>query len=148
MHFIQMKKINSLAEFHAEKQRLEREIKIAEAILKEDLNWAKEELKPEKVVSAIFNSYLKKNIGGLFKNGTGNVLDFLLRNVVLSKAGWIKRLIIPLIAKNVSSGLISDNKEEILGILKNLVHKARQYTQHNQSPYSDRDNGLDGSDKV
>lgn len=148
MHFIQMKKINSLAEFHAEKQRLEREIKIAEAILKEDLNWAKEELKPEKVASTIFNSYFKKNIGGIFKNGTGNVLDFLLRNVVLAKAGWISRLIIPFIAKNVSSGLISDNKEGIFGILKNLVHKARQYTQHNQSPDSYQDSGFDGSDKV
>jgi thiamine phosphate synthase YjbQ (UPF0047 family) len=130
-----MKKIKNIDDFHAEKQRLQLEVMEAEAVLKEDLKWVKEELKPENVASTIFRGFLKKNIGGIFNSGTGSIIEFILRDVVLSKSGWIKRLIIPLLAKNVSSGIISENKTDILGILRNLVKKARTYTHENSSHF-------------
>ena len=135
MRFIPMKKIKNLKDLHSEKLRLKMELIAAEEVLKEDLVWVKEELKPAKIAERLFKKILGDNIGGLLNTGVRFTIDAVLKNLILSKSGWITRLLVPLIAKNLSSNYISENKPEIFGILRNLIHNARKSTNSNTSHY-------------
>ena len=120
-----MKKIRNLKELHAEKLRLQLELIAAEEILKEDMEWIKEEIKPGKIVGKLFNNIIGNSTSGLLNNGVRGTIDILLKNILLSKSGWITRLILPLIIKNLSSSYLAEKKPEIFGILRDIIHKAR-----------------------
>ena len=120
-----MKKIRNLKELHAEKLRLQWELIAAEEKLKEDLEWIKEEIKPGKIVGKLFNNIVGNKTNGLFNSGVRGTIDILLKNILLSKSGWITRFIVPLIIKNLSSSYLAEKKPEIFGILRNIIHKAR-----------------------
>ena len=120
-----MKKIRNLKELHAEKLRLQLELIAAEEKLKEDLDWIKEEIKPGKIVGKLFNNIVGNKTNGLFNSGVRETIDILLKNLLLSKSGWITRFIVPLIIKNLSSSYLAEKKPEIFDILRNIIHKAR-----------------------
>ena len=120
-----MKKIRNLKELHTEKLRLQSELIAAEEILKEDLKWIKEEIKPGKIAGKLFNNIIGNKSSGLLNNGLRGTIDILLKNILLSKSGWITRLILPLIIKNLSSSYLAEKKPEIFGILRDIIHKAR-----------------------
>lgn len=46
------------------------------------------------------------------------VIDVMMKNVVLRKSGWVTKVIIPFLVHNISSHLVSDNKE---GIFKKII---------------------------
>ena len=125
-----MKKIRNLKELHAEKLRLQLELVAAEEILKEDLEWIKDEIKPGKIVAKFFNNILGNNTNGLFNSGVRGTIDVLLKNILLSKSGWITRFIVPLIIKNLSSSYLAEKKPEIFDMLRNIIHKARTSIKH------------------
>ncbi len=120
-----MKKIRNLKELHAEKLRLQLELITAEEKLKVDLEWIKEEIKPGKIVGKLFNNIVGNKTNGLFNSGVRETIDILLKNILLSKSGWITRFIVPLIIKNLSSSYLAEKKPEIFDILRNIIHKAR-----------------------
>ena len=120
-----MKKIRNLKELHAEKLRLQLELITAEEKLKVDLEWIKEEIKPGKIVGKLFNNIVGNKTNGLFNSGVRETIDILLKNLLLSKSGWITRFIVPLIIKNLSSSYLAEKKPEIFDILRNIIHKAR-----------------------
>ena len=120
-----MKKIRNLKELHAEKLRLQLELITAEEKLKVDLEWIKEEIKPGKIVGKLFNNIVGNRTNGLFNSGVRETIDILLKNILLSKSGWITRFIVPLIIKNLSSSYLAEKKPEIFDILRNIIHKAR-----------------------
>lgn len=120
-----MKKIRNLKELHAEKLRLQLKLFATEEILKEDLEWVKEEIKPGNIAAKLFNNIIGNKTGGLLNNGVRGTIDILLKNVLLSKTGWVTRLIVPLIIKNLSSSYLAEKKPEIFGILRNMIQKAR-----------------------
>ena len=45
------------------------------------------------------------------------VIDLVLKRIVLSKAGWFARLVVPFFMKNFSSHVIADNKDKIFNKL-------------------------------
>lgn len=120
-----MKKIRNLKELHSERLRLQLELIAAEEILKEDLEWIKEEIKPGKIAAKLFSNIIGNKTSGLLNNGVRGTIDILLKNILLSKSGWITRFIVPLIIKNLSSSYLAEKKPEIFGILRNIIHKAR-----------------------
>lgn len=50
----------------------------------------------------------------LLRQGANTVIDMVLKDFVLSKSGWVTKLLIPLFVKNYSSHLIADNKDTII----------------------------------
>lgn len=124
-----MRKINNLQELKAERIRLRMELATAEDNLKDDLNWFKEEMNPVKVLGNIVsNAFVSKNNGGLVNNGVRFTIDAVVKNLILSKAGWITKLVVPFVMKNISSNFIAEKKPEIFSMLKNLIHQARKTT--------------------
>ncbi len=61
----------------------------------------------------------KKNV--LVNFGVGKLLDVLLKKVVLSRAGWLTKLTVPFMLKNISSHFFGDHKNEIIDKLVSMV---------------------------
>ena len=130
-----MKKIKNLKELHSEKLRLKLELIAAEENLKDDLEWVKEEMSVGRIAGRVFNNIIGNKKDGFLNNGVRITADVLLNNVLLSKFGWITRLVVPLIAKSVSSNYLSEKKPEIFGIIRNIIQKARKSIKHDDVYY-------------
>lgn len=134
--FIQMKRIETIKDLRSERARLKLELSTAEEILQEDLDWIKAELKPVHVAGKMLsNSFFNGNNGGLVNNGVRSAIDVLLKSVVLSKAGWFVKLVVPFIVKNISTNYIQEKKPEFFGMIKRLISKARSTTNNSHSHY-------------
>jgi hypothetical protein len=121
-------KINSIDELRKEKNRLKLELIRSEEALQEDFALLKEELKPLRLAGrAVSYAMINKN-DGVVNDGVRFAINGLLKNVVLAKAGWITKLVVPFIVKNISSNMLLEKKPEVLGYLRNLIHKARKAT--------------------
>jgi len=128
-----MKEIKSLKDLRSEKMRLKLELSAAEDALKEDMAWIKEELSPIRNAGKLFSSAMVNKNHGIINDGVRFTIDGLLKNVILSRSGWMMKLIVPFIAKNLSSNYIINKQPEIFGLLKNLIHKARKSTHINHN---------------
>ena len=50
----------------------------------------------------------------LLTHGTNTVIDMILKNFILSRSGWITKMLVPFFVKNYSSHLIADNRDSII----------------------------------
>jgi len=133
-----MKKIKNKNDLLEEKLRLQTEVNAAEEILKEDLEWLKEEITPGKITAKFFSNLLGKNTNSILNKGVSSTIDAFLKNILLSKSGWLTRFVVPLIVKNLSSNYIADNKPEIFGVLRNLIKKTRKSLKHDDDNHYDK----------
>jgi len=97
------------------KSNLQKQLYIQKQLIYEDVDEIKEELKPV--------SDIVKNLGKFFApsedqswivRGTNTIVDLVVRNIFLKKSGWLARAIVPFLAHNISSHLVSDNKNGLL----------------------------------
>jgi hypothetical protein len=72
---------------------------------------------------------------GFVNDGVRITIDTLLKNILLARSGWITRLVVPFIVKNLSSNYILEKKPEIFGMIRNLIHKARKSTNHHHNHF-------------
>jgi len=55
--------------------------------------------------------------------GANTVIDMVVKKLILSRAGWITRLVIPFLVKNYSSHVIADKKSTLLSKLFSWIGK-------------------------
>lgn len=105
-----MTRITNLEELYAEKQRLRTELRIQKAIIHEEVRQIKEHLIPVKKALAFLGILKRKESDtptqALLKTGASLGID-LVGTKVLHRAGWMSRLAVPLIAKALSSKLVT-----------------------------------------
>ena len=93
-----------------EKRRLNAELRIEKAIIEEEIRQIKEQLAPVRKALSFVGILKKKDTDStaqsLLKTGANLGID-LVGHRVLSRAGWVSRLVFPLIAKGLSSKLVS-----------------------------------------
>ena len=123
-----MRMIRNRHDLLSEKRRLKLELVVVEADLKNAIQSLKEEWTPSKIISGLIKDSFTGGTKGIAKLGLNKVLDFLLKNIFLSRAGWVTKTAVSLFAKNFLSGYISENNPEILDMLKTLIRKARKFT--------------------
>jgi hypothetical protein len=75
-------------------------------------------------LSIVGNIVTRKKQGFMVDLGVNKMIDFLFKKLILSRSGWITRLAVPFIVKNISSHLISNNKEQIVEKIKSWLHKS------------------------
>jgi hypothetical protein len=135
MLYTPMKKLNNLNDLKSERLRLRLQLVAVEEELKSDLEWIKEELNPVKAAGRFLgNAFINKN-NGIINDGVKITIDTLLKNIILSRSGWLVKLIVPFIIKNISSNYILENKSEIFSVLKNLIHKIRKSNTHSDNHF-------------
>lgn len=130
MHYTEMRKINNLADLKAEKSLLNMRLSVVEANLKVDIEWMKEEFRPIRTVGKLFSHAMINKSDGILNEGIRFTIDAVLKNLILSKTGWVTKLIVPFLVKNLSTNYILEKRPEIFGILRNLIRKARKTTSH------------------
>ncbi len=102
-----MSKINSYDELLAERRRLENQISEQRLAMKNDFNELKSKLEPFLNLVPIMNIFQNKKTSHPLLNSVTSLGIDLLGQRLLSKTSWITRVIIPLIAKVVTSRVIS-----------------------------------------
>lgn len=118
------KSINSYADLMEEKARLKLLLAAQKELVRQDINELKQELAPVKsAISLVGKIATKDNSNWLLTTAADTAIDLILRKIVLSKAGWITKLVLPFFMKNFSSHIIADNKDKILGKLFSWVGK-------------------------
>jgi hypothetical protein len=99
-----MARITNLEELIAEKYRLEAEVRVQKAIIKEEVRQLRRKLNPvQRLLDALG---IGKDSGApappLLKAGANLGID-VIGHKLLRRAGWITRMVVPLLAKKVSS---------------------------------------------
>jgi hypothetical protein len=107
-----------------EQQRLLDVIKTQEELIRKDIAGVKEGLKPfNKVAQQIHKMATRDNTAPLMNFGIEFGVDLLLRKLILAKAGWFTKIVIPFLVKNYSSHIIGEEKRLA------LIQKVRSFFQ-------------------
>jgi len=108
-----MSRINNYEELLAERRRLEQQVVQQKIILKEEFTGLKGKLEPLMNLLPVLNIFKTKETRNPLLNIISSVGIDLVGQKFLSKAGWITRFIVPLIAKGLTSRAIG--KEKAIG---------------------------------
>ena len=107
-----MSKINNYEELILERRRLESELVHCKANIARELDELKEKLEPiTDVVSFFSPSKSPPANNRLLQAGANLGIELLVRQKLLSKAGWLTKLVLPFILKKVSSRAIEKVQE-------------------------------------
>jgi hypothetical protein len=110
-----------------EEQRLLQHIKDQEALIKQDIVGIKEGLIPfNHVARLIRNIVTRDKTGPLVNLGLDFGIDLLFRRILLAKAGWFARIVIPYFIKNFASHVISEERRSrLVKKVQELFNKIR-----------------------
>lgn len=102
-----MTRISNYEELVAERMRIQQELALQKAQINEEIREIKDKLKPVTGLLSIFGGSKKQSFKSTAMEVGANIgIDVLLRNTLLGKAGWLTKLIVPFIAKKISSKVI------------------------------------------
>lgn len=124
------KPIRNYEDLLAEEQRLLMHIKMQEVKIKEDLAGLKESLKPVgNVLKVVSKLTTRDQTGPILNFGLDFGVDLLIRRILLARAGWLTKIVIPYIVKNYSSHLINEEKRARLSKkIQDIFKKIRPKT--------------------
>jgi hypothetical protein len=105
-----MSRINNYDDLLTERKRLEGEIQEQKKALKLELGNLKEKLAPFLNLLPVLNIFRKKDPGAPLISTISSLGIDLVGHTLLSKANWLTKFIVPLIAKGISSRVIHKNK--------------------------------------
>ncbi|HRN48972.1 MAG TPA: hypothetical protein PK110_04635 [Niabella sp.] len=101
-------KISSYEDLMVEKERLRTNIKYSKADISNSIEGIKDELNPFTGITRKTSELLSvKTSSPLISYGVSNAANFLLHKVILKNAGWLPRLIMPLVVKKVSEFIVA-----------------------------------------
>jgi len=109
------KRIQTYKDLSEEKLRLEALLKIQKEILHQDIEEIKQEIAPlRSAVSFVSKLVAKKDSNFFVDAGISTLVNVGVKKLLLARAGWITRMIVPFVIKNFSSNLVAENKNAIL----------------------------------
>jgi hypothetical protein len=110
-----------------EEQRLVQVLKGHEAVIKEDLAGLREGLKPVRNALNVLNRMATRDkTGPLMNFGIDFSIDLFLRRLLLARAGWFTKIVVPFVVKNYSSHIISDEqKAKLAKKVQDIFNKIR-----------------------
>jgi hypothetical protein len=119
--------IKNLDDLRAERARLKNQIEASRMNLRYEFGAIKQELNPLNQALGVVTDVFTTPRKGLLSLGVGIGVDTVLKNVILARAGWLPRLVVPFLVKNVATNYISKNKasvvENIIGWVKKKTDK-------------------------
>jgi len=112
------KPIRTYDDLLEEKARLELLLGAQKELVRQDINLLRLEFVPvQKAISMIGKFATKDNRNLILTTAADTIIDSVVRKIVLSKAGFITKLVVPFFMKNFSSHVIADNKDKIVSKL-------------------------------
>ena len=113
-------------DFHAERRRLKAAIAEKQTLMKADVESLKETLKPVNLALNYAAKFTSNKDNGLLNKGVESTVTFLLRNVVLARAGWLAKTLVPIVARNYASHKLSENKADLVHTVRDWLHKFQE----------------------
>ena len=115
-----MIKINTYTTLLNEKQRLKLLLETHKIIIKEDAAMIRQTIKPATDALGVISKFTNRDrTNPLLNLGVDFGVDLLVRKLLLGRAGWIYKIIVPFIVKNFSSNIFAENKK--FGFLNKLL---------------------------
>jgi hypothetical protein len=121
------KSIKTYEDLLQEEQRLLQQLKAHEVLIREDIAGLKEKMKPmEKAFGVLQKMATRDHTGALANFGLDFSIDLLIRRLLLAKAGWFTKILVPFVLKNYSSHIVSDEQRaRFAQKIQNLFNKIR-----------------------
>ena len=121
--------INNLEELLQEKDRLRDVLKKRKAGINHSFEALKEEINPFSSVQKSAGAMLQTNgANPIIKIGINKATEWLLGKVLLKKAGWLPRIVVPYIVKETTSRLVGHKPDKrIATILRNAAKGIRNF---------------------
>jgi hypothetical protein len=104
------KKIKTYEDLLEHKQKLQTLLDAQKELVKADIQDVKAEL--GKSAAAVGKIFTRDTSNFLIMAGANRLIDVVVKNTILGRAGWVLRLAIPFLLKNYSSHYIADNKDK------------------------------------
>ena len=122
-----MSRIKNYEDLEAEKLRLMAILKNHEEAIKTDMAGVREGLKPVgNAVNVINKMATRDNTAPVMNFGLEMGIDILVRKVLLKRAGWFAKIVVPFLVKNYSSHIIGEEKREaLMKKVKSIFRKIR-----------------------
>ena len=109
------RKIRSYDDLEREEQLLEELLQAQKQLVQLDIEQLKLQLRPaRKALQFLSKLTTVDKTNPLLNQGANTAIDFLLKKVVLARAGWITKMLVPLVVKNYSSHFIADHKQDVV----------------------------------
>jgi hypothetical protein len=121
------KKIAKYEDLIEEQQRLVSLLKTQEGFIRADIAGVKEGLKPfGKAMTVVNKMATRDNTAPVLNFGLEMGIDLLIRRVLLARAGWFTKIVVPFFVKNYSSHILGEDKRlALLNKLKGFFKKIR-----------------------
>ncbi|HEY1114896.1 MAG TPA: hypothetical protein VGE66_15105 [Chitinophagaceae bacterium] len=121
------RKIKTYEDLEEEKHRLMGILRTQEDLIKDDLAGVREGLKPfSNAVNVINKMATRDNTAPVMNFGLEMGIDLLVRKVMLKRAGWFAKIVVPFLVKNYSSHIIGEEKREaLMKKVKSIFRKIR-----------------------
>jgi hypothetical protein len=109
------KRFNSYEDLVKEKQQLEILLQAQKQVIHYDIQEIKAQLQPVKDTIEFIKKITTKDKTSLLLNiGSDIAINTVVKNFILSRAGWFTKIIVPFFLKNYSSHFLAEQKEKWL----------------------------------
>ena len=123
--------IQTYEELLVEKHKLKTLLTAQRELIQYDVKELNKSFKPVLNSVSLLGKVTTRNNSDLVLGTTANtVIDLVVRRLFLANAGWVKRLVIPFVLKNLSSHYIADHKSELRSKLLSFIGIRRNGTHH------------------
>jgi hypothetical protein len=125
-------RIYTYDDLQEEKKRLQTLLEAQKELIRHDLAAIRHEFQPAiNAASTVSKMFTRDGSNPLLNLGIDKTIDIVVKNLLLAKAGWIGKLVIPFIIKNYSSHALGENMDGIKKKLFSLFRK--KHRQNGQS---------------
>lgn len=125
-----MSKIRTYQDLLEEKKHLEDELGNKRELIRKDVADLKEEWRPiTDLLSSLGKITTKGKTNPLLAIGIDIIGEVLAKNILLTRSGWITRLVVPFLAKNFSTHIL--NKDGT-SIFRQLIDRFRNHKSNGQ----------------
>ena len=88
------------------------------APLKADFDGFQDSIRPLQVATNVLSKFVVSKDKDMISTGIETALSFVLRNVVLSRAGWLTKMVVPYVAKKYAVNKLADNKADLVHMMR------------------------------
>lgn len=135
------KTIRTYQDMMDEKQRLQGLLAAQKQLLSTDIQEIKESLKPVQSALSFVGKLVTRDSGNFILNaGANKLINMVVKNMILARAGWFAKLVVPFLVKNFSSHIISEKKGAILSKLFTWIGKKKHTNGKEKAQPSPTDN--------
>ncbi|MFN8344626.1 MAG: hypothetical protein U0X91_06470 [Spirosomataceae bacterium] len=106
--------IQNIDDLRAERARLKNQLELSKTHMQQEVKAIKSELNPMHQAVGLVGDMLTAPKKGLLSVGVSIGVNTLLKRGLLARAGWLPRLVVPVLAQNLAANLIYKHRTSLL----------------------------------